>query len=84
MSNKNMRCPSCGGEHFTPKSVEYLYSHDGKYLLVPGTPAEICETCGMVFYDASVLENIERRFFAILRQSEQPDQYIQMPVAAYA
>jgi hypothetical protein len=38
----------------------------------------------MIYYDASVLKEIERRFFAIHQNLEKPDRYIQMPTAAYA
>ena len=55
------RCTSCGSEDFETRKVEYLYSHQGQYLLVPETPAEVCQTCGTMFYDAKVLKEIERR-----------------------
>ena len=61
----------------------YLYSHQGQYLLVPNTPVEVCLHCGMVYYDAAVLKEIERRFFAIQDKEEEPDQYIEMPTKAY-
>ncbi|MBN1886445.1 MAG: hypothetical protein JW850_00580 [Thermoflexales bacterium] len=48
------------------------------------TPIEICLNCGMVYYDAAVLEEIERRFFAIYQQTEAPDHLIQVPIAVYA
>jgi hypothetical protein len=38
----------------------------------------------MVYYDAAVLKEIERRFFAIREKTEQPDRYIQIPQKAYA
>jgi hypothetical protein len=38
----------------------------------------------MVYYDAAVLKEIERRFFAIQRKVEEPDCYIEMPTKAYA
>lgn len=77
-------CNFCGGIEFEEKKVEYLYSREGKYLLVPDTPVEICKTCGMLCYDAAILKEIERRFFAIHENAEQPDYYIQMPVESYA
>ncbi|MCB0115834.1 MAG: type II toxin-antitoxin system MqsA family antitoxin [Caldilineaceae bacterium] len=85
MSNNSYhdRCNFCGGDQFEERRIEYLYSHKGKYLLVPNTPVEICTHCGMVYYDATVLKEIERRFFAIQEHNEEPDQYIQMPTAAF-
>ncbi len=81
---KTKRCNFCGSDRYVEKCIEYLYSHRGKYLLVPDTPVEICQECGMVYYDAAVLKEIERHFFAIQNQSEAPDNYIQMPTKALA
>jgi YgiT-type zinc finger domain-containing protein len=77
-------CTFCGGDEFEERRVDYLYSHDGSYLLVPNTPVEVCLNCGMVYYDAVILKEIERRFFAIQENLELPDEYIQMPTAAFA
>ena len=74
----------CRSEQIEQRHVDYLYSHGGEYLLVPNTPVEVCLECGMVNYDAQVLKEIERRFFAIKRPDEQPDRYIQLPSKAYA
>ena len=57
---------------------------EGNYLLVPDTPVMVCTNCGMVYYDAAILEAIEQRFFAIQQEGEEPDTYIQMPLVAYA
>ncbi len=38
----------------------------------------------MVYYDAAVLKEIERRFFAIQSKTEEPDRHIEMPEKAYA
>jgi len=45
-------------------------------------PVEICLDCGMVYYDAAVLKEVERRFFAIQRRLEEPDYYVEMPAKA--
>jgi hypothetical protein len=37
----------------------------------------------MKYYDAAVLEEIERRFFAIESKTEEPDRYVQVPEKAY-
>ncbi len=55
-----------------------------QYLLVPNTPVEVCLQCGMLYYDAAVLKEIERRFFAIQRKAEPPDRHIEVPEKAYA
>ncbi|MCA9979985.1 MAG: type II toxin-antitoxin system MqsA family antitoxin [Anaerolineales bacterium] len=81
---KQRQCNFCGSEQYEEKQIDYLYSYEGKYLLVPNTPIEVCVNCGMIYYDAVVLKEIERRFFAIQDETEQPDRYIQIPTTAYA
>jgi YgiT-type zinc finger domain-containing protein len=81
---QKVQCPFCGSDCFEKQFTEYLYSHQGNYLLVPDTPIQVCLNCGMIYYDAAVLEAIERRFFAIHQNAEKPDRYIQMPTVAYA
>ena len=81
---KTVKCNFCGSERFEERRIDYLYSYKGDYLLVPNTPVEVCLECGMVYYEAVVLKEIERRFFAIKQNKEQPDTYIQMPTAAYS
>ncbi len=81
---KKIQCNFCGSEDYEERKIDYLYSYKGEYLLVPNTPIEVCLNCGMVYYDAAVLKEIERRFFAIRQKKEQPDCYIQMPTVAYA
>ena len=77
-------CTFCGSESYEERRIEYLYSHRGQYLLVPNTPVDVCLNCGMIYYDATVLKEIERRFLAIQKNEERPDRYIQMPTAAFA
>ena len=78
-----VRCNFCGSERHEERRIEYLYSHQGDYLLVPNTPVEICLDCGMVYYDAAVLKEIEARFFAIQRKAEKPDRYIEIPAKTF-
>jgi YgiT-type zinc finger domain-containing protein len=78
------RCPYCGYDEFEERRIEYLYSYRGQYLLVPNTPVQVCAKCGMVYYEAAVLKEIERRFFAIQQNLEEPDAYIRTPTTAYA
>jgi hypothetical protein len=37
----------------------------------------------MIYYDAAVLKEIERRFFAIQQKAEEPDRYLEVPEKAY-
>jgi YgiT-type zinc finger domain-containing protein len=83
-TKKKIQCNFCGSDHYEERRIEYLYSYQGQYLLVPNTPVEVCLDCGMIYFDAAVLKEIERRFFAIKQNTEQPDRYIQMPTAVYS
>lgn len=38
----------------------------------------------MVYFEAAVLKEIERRFFAIQKKEEKPDSYIELPQVALA
>lgn len=80
---KKERCNFCGSERYEERRIEYLYSHEGQYLLVPNTPVQVCLDCGMVYYLAAVLKEIEQRFFAIQDKTEEPDRYIEMPEKSY-
>lgn len=77
------RCNFCGSTEYEERRIEYLYSNGGKYLLVPNTPVEVCLNCGMKYYHAKVLNEIERRFFAIHQHGEKPDRFIEVPEKAY-
>ena len=76
---RRIRCNACGGEEYEVRRTEYLYSHGGQYLLVPDTPVEVCSECGMVYYDASVIKDIEDHFFAIQQETERPDKLLTVP-----
>ena len=77
-------CGACGSAAFEERRVDYLYAHDGAYLLVPNTPVEVCSNCGMAYYAAAVLKEIERRFFAIQSKAEAPDKYVSVPSKAFS
>ena len=81
---RKVQCNFCGSDRYEERRIEYLYNHKSEYLPVPNTPVEVCLNCGMVYYDAAVLKEIERQFFAIRRKAEEPDRYIEIPAKAYA
>ena len=83
-SMEKKKCNFCGSTECAQRKTEYLYSYKGNYLLVPNTPVEICQNCGMVYYDAGVLKEIENHFFAIQRKLEVPDHYLEIPQWAYS
>jgi YgiT-type zinc finger domain-containing protein len=58
-------------------------SHKGKCLLVPNTPVEVCLHCGMIYYGAGAMQEVERHCFTIQNGTEEPDRYIEVPAKAY-
>jgi YgiT-type zinc finger domain-containing protein len=80
---ENKKCIYCGSSQYEERRTDYLYSYKGNYLLVPNTPVEICLNCGMVYFDAKVMKEIERRFFAIQKKTEKPDSYVELPQIAF-
>jgi len=79
----NKKCNFCGSLSCEEKKIDYLYSYKGNYLLVQDTPVEVCQECGMIYYDASVLKKIENTFFEIQKQKKNPDNYIEIPRLEY-
>ncbi|MCT7951627.1 type II toxin-antitoxin system MqsA family antitoxin [Ancylothrix sp. C2] len=77
---QEVKCNFCGTNCYEERIIEYLYSYEGKYLLVPNMPVEVCLDCGMIYYPASVLKEIEKLFFAIHNNKEKPDSYLQIPM----
>jgi len=77
------RCPTCGSTAYETRLVEYVYRHNGNYLIVRVVPAQVCSACGTRFYRAEVLEDIERRFFAIHRDARKPEQSVEVPDETY-
>ena len=78
-----VKCNFCGSGNYEIKRIEYLHCQKDKYLIIPNTPVDICQNCGMLFYDVKVLKEIERKFFAIYDKVEEPDRYIEVPTKAY-
>lgn len=81
MSEK--RCTTCGSSDYETRQITYLYSHQGKYLIVPNTPVEVCQHCGTAYYRAVVLKQIEQQFFDIYSDAMAPDDYLQVPMKAF-
>jgi len=78
-----IQCSTCGSENFEERTIDYLYQYQGKYLLVPNTPVEVCLNCGTMFYEAKVLKKIEQHFFAIYNNQEEADQYLSIPTKVF-
>lgn len=73
-------CNFCGSDKYEKRKTDYLYSHQGKYLLIPDMPVEICLECGMIYYEAAALKKVEKQFFSIQQKIEIPDSYVEIPI----
>jgi YgiT-type zinc finger domain-containing protein len=62
MQNK---CNFCGNKNFKEKNVQYIYKHNGAFMLVNNVPCEECTFCGEQYFKAAVLKKIEKDFNAI-------------------
>lgn len=83
MSNQQV-CHYCGGDRFEERRVRYIYSRQGQELYVPDMPADVCLSCGMIFYHGDALLKVEQKFKDIYQKHEQPDRYTTLPVMEYA
>jgi YgiT-type zinc finger domain-containing protein len=80
----NKVCGFCGNKNFRIKKVQYIYRHDGNFLIVNGMPCEECEYCGEQYFKADVLKKIEKDFMEIYSTGKEPKRTIQIPVEEFA
>ena len=78
------KCSFCGNTSFKKKYVQYIYRHDGKFLIVEDVPCEQCDYCGEQYFKAEVLKKIEKDFLDIYSRKRQTKRNIKVPVEEYA
>ncbi|HEY83848.1 MAG TPA: type II toxin-antitoxin system MqsA family antitoxin [Chloroflexi bacterium] len=76
-------CSFCGNKNFRQRSVQYIYKHDNKFLLVNEVPCEKCEYCGEQYFEAKVLKEIEQIFMDIHFAGKETRKTIQVPVTEF-
>ncbi len=79
----NKTCNFCGNKNFNIKKVQYIYKHDGKFLVVNDVPCEECEFCGEQYFEAKVLKKIEKEFNEIYVSGKKAKVEIQVPVEEF-
>lgn len=77
------KCNFCGNCNFTLKQVQYIYRHDGKFLVINNVPAEVCEYCGEQYFKAEDLKKIEDEFRDIYNSGKKTKQQVQVPVEEF-
>ena len=82
--DKMKACNFCGNKHFVLKNVDYIYRHNGRFMLFEGVPCEECTYCGERYFEADILKKVEMDFFENLNEKRQPSRKIDMPVEVFA
>ena len=77
-------CNFCGNKNIKSTQTEYTYKHNNAYLLVKEVPCLQCEYCGEQYFEAKVLQQIEKEFFSIQNGEKKTKQQIIMPTESFA
>jgi len=76
-------CNFCGNKNFREKRVQYVYKHDGQFLIVNNVPCEECEYCGEQYFKAEALKKIEKDFMDIYFSKKKTRRKINVPVEEF-
>lgn len=77
-------CNFCGNKSFRNKCVQYIYRHNGQFLIVENVPCEECEYCGEQYFKSEVLKKIERDFLDIYSHKKKLKRRIEVPIEEFA
>lgn len=77
-------CVFCGHKHLNSKTTRYIYQKDQQMLVVEHVPCLECTFCGEQYFDAGVLQKIEKDYLAITHQQRQPQRTMQVAVEDFA
>jgi len=73
-------CNFCGNKNFKEKKIQYIYRHNGQFLIVNDVPCEECEFCGEQYFKAETLKKIESNFQAIYFSGKKAEKEFKVPV----
>lgn len=76
-------CNFCGNKNSENRFVQYIYKHDGNFLIVENVPCEECEYCGEQYFKAEVLKKIEKDFTDIYSHRRKLKKKIEVPVEEF-
>lgn len=77
-------CNFCGNINFRSTYIQYIYRHNGQFLIVDNVPCEECEYCGEQYFKAEVLKKIESDFVDIYSNRKKLKKQIEVPVEEFA
>ena len=80
----NKVCSFCGNENSVSKRVQYIYRHNGQFLIVDNVPCEECEYCGERYFKSTVMKKIEKDFVDIYANGKELRKRIEVPVEEFA
>nr|VFJ45782.1 MAG: YgiT-type zinc finger domain-containing protein [Candidatus Kentron sp. DK]VFJ49106.1 MAG: YgiT-type zinc finger domain-containing protein [Candidatus Kentron sp. DK] len=80
----NIKCNFCGNKHSRETTVQYIYRHDGEFLIVNDVPCEQCAYCGEQYFEGKVLRRIEEEFARIHIQGKRPQKELRVPLERYS
>ena len=78
------QCSFCGNSRVEERTTDYIYRHEGRYLIVTGVPCEECTYCGERYYAANDLRKIEAEFGRLQHGGKRPELAITVPVESFA
>lgn len=78
------KCNFCGNKNFKEKPVQYIYQHDGHFLIVNNVPSEECEFCGEQYFKADDLKKIEKDFKQIFFSGKKSKRLLRVPFEEFA
>ncbi len=76
-------CNFCGNKNFTDKKVQYIYKHNGHFLIINKVPCEECDYCGEQYFKANVLKKIEKNFQKIHTAKKKVYKQVKVPVEEF-
>ncbi|MDY0091787.1 MAG: YgiT-type zinc finger protein [Candidatus Vecturithrix sp.] len=77
-------CHFCGNKNFRKRTVQYIYRHNGNFLLVNNVPCVECEFCGEQYFEAAVLKKIEQDYLDIYVAGKPAEKEIRVPCEDFA
>jgi YgiT-type zinc finger domain-containing protein len=81
--NMNTKCHFCGNVNFKETTVQYIYKHDNRFLIVNDVPCEQCEYCGEEYFAGKVLAQIENEFHRIYAHGKTVKKELRVPIEQY-
>jgi len=78
------KCNFCGNKYFRENKVQYMYKHDGHFLIINDVPCEECSFCGEQYFKAPVLKKIENDFQAIYKSGKKARKVIKVPIEEFS